>query len=52
MMPKQTNNQFQRNQHQLPIGKNEDVEFSRDLADADDLEALERSNEADARQES
>lgn len=34
-----------------PIGKNEDVEFSRELADEDDLEALERMEAADRRQE-
>jgi len=36
---------------QLPIGKNEDVEFSRELADEDDLEALERMEAADRRQQ-
>ena len=35
----------------LPIGKNEDVEFSEALADEDDLEAVERAEAADARQE-
>lgn len=35
----------------MPIGKNEDVEFSRELADQDDLEARERAAEADARQQ-
>ncbi|TLS53747.1 YfhD family protein [Paenibacillus antri] len=38
-------------ERQLPIGKNEDVEFSRELADEDDLEALERMHAADRRQE-
>jgi len=42
----------QYNPNQLPAAKNEDVEFSRELADEDDLEALERSKEADARQQS
>lgn len=35
----------------LPVAKSEDVEFSAELADADDLEALERADEADCRQE-
>ncbi|TBL70420.1 YfhD family protein [Paenibacillus thalictri] len=35
----------------LPIAKNEDVEFSADQADAADLKAAERADEADARQE-
>ncbi|MFC0212040.1 YfhD family protein [Paenibacillus chartarius] len=39
------------NNRELPIGKNEDVEFAKDMADEDDLEALERAHEADARQE-
>lgn len=36
----------------LPIGKNEDVEFSEDQMDADDKEALERAEQADQRQQS
>ncbi|SEF48644.1 YfhD family protein [Paenibacillus sp. UNC499MF] len=35
----------------IPIGKNEDVEFSSEAADAEDLEALQRANAADSRQE-
>ncbi|CDN42159.1 MULTISPECIES: YfhD family protein [Paenibacillus] len=35
----------------LPLGKSEDVEFSRDLADRDDLEAMQRAEEADRRAE-
>ncbi|MFF2155947.1 YfhD family protein [Paenibacillus chitinolyticus] len=35
----------------IPIGKNEDVEFSSEEADAEDLEALQRANAADRRQE-
>ncbi|MDF2725040.1 MAG: YfhD-like protein [Paenibacillus sp.] len=35
----------------MPTAKNEDVEFSESLADAEDLEALERAEAADARQE-
>lgn len=42
----------QENQKQLPINKVEDVEFSLDQADKEDLEALERSKQADKRQES
>lgn len=36
----------------LPIGKNEDVEFSEEQMDADDKEALERAEQADQRQQS
>ncbi|WP_159883798.1 YfhD family protein [Paenibacillus puerhi] len=36
---------------QLPQAKNEDVEFSEQLADSDDREAAKRAAEADARQE-
>lgn len=35
----------------MPVGKNEDVEFSLEEADQDDLEALRRAEEADRRQE-
>lgn len=35
----------------IPIGHNEDVEFSEDLADQEDWEALERSERADRRQQ-
>ena len=35
----------------LPVAKNEDVEFDGELADEDDLEALERAKAADRRQE-
>jgi hypothetical protein len=38
-------------QPNLSIGKNEDVEFSAELADKDDFEAAERAAEADNRQE-
>jgi|GEM_PF-1550992 hypothetical protein len=34
----------------LPVGRNEDVEYSAELADADDLEAQERAKAADRRQ--
>ncbi|MFC5651771.1 YfhD family protein [Paenibacillus solisilvae] len=33
----------------LPIGKNEDVEFSEELADEDDKQAQQRAAEADKR---
>ncbi|WP_112179529.1 MULTISPECIES: YfhD family protein [Paraliobacillus] len=33
------------------IAKNEDVEFSRELADKDDMEAMNRMQEADERAE-
>ena len=36
---------------QLPLNKVEDVEFSLELADTEDLEALKRSQQADKRQE-
>jgi len=35
---------------QLPVGRNEDVEYSAELTDADDLEAQERAEAADRRQ--
>jgi hypothetical protein len=34
----------------LPVAKNEDVEFSMEKADADDMAALERMEAADKRQ--
>lgn len=36
---------------ELPTSRVEDVEFSMDLADAEDMEALERAEQADRRQE-
>ncbi|GKU79734.1 YfhD family protein [Paenibacillus sp. L3-i20] len=36
---------------ELPIGKNEDVEFSEELADEADRKAHQRANEADQRAE-
>ncbi|PYI51841.1 YfhD family protein [Paenibacillus flagellatus] len=39
------------NEQQLPVGKNEDVEYSEMLADAADREAAERAEAADNRQE-
>lgn len=46
---KQKENQAKK---QLPINKVEDVEFSQELADQEDLEALKRAQEADRRQQS
>ncbi|TVY09117.1 YfhD family protein [Paenibacillus cremeus] len=37
--------------NQLPIGKNEDVEFSSDMADEADMKALQRAQKADQRQQ-
>ncbi|UJF35054.1 YfhD family protein [Paenibacillus hexagrammi] len=37
--------------NQLPVAKNEDVEFSSEIADRDDMEAVQRAHAADARQE-
>lgn len=34
----------------LPIAKNEDVDYSAEMADEEDLEAVDRANQADARQ--
>jgi hypothetical protein len=36
----------------LPIAKNEDVEFSMEAADEEDIEAVKRMEAADSRQES
>lgn len=36
---------------ELPVAKNEDVEFAAELADEDDLEAQQRAEAADDRQE-
>jgi len=45
------NNAGSRQQSHLPIAKNEDVEFSETIADADDKEAQQRAAEADSRAE-
>ncbi|GAB7053699.1 YfhD family protein [Paenibacillus sp. Pae15] len=37
--------------NELPTAKNEDVEFSGELADGDDRKAAQRAEAADARQE-
>lgn len=36
---------------QLPIAKNEHVEFSKEVADREDFQAVKRANKADRRQE-
>ncbi len=36
---------------QVPVEKNEDIEFSRELADQEDMEAVARAESADERQE-
>lgn len=47
------NSTRQSQSHQkLPIAKNEDVEFSLELADEDDLEAQGRAQQADQRAQS
>jgi hypothetical protein len=38
-------------QNQLPVAKSEDVEYSEELADAEDIEAGQRAEAADQRQE-
>ncbi|NOU95482.1 YfhD family protein [Paenibacillus sp. LMG 31456] len=43
--------QFQQQPQNVVDGKNEDVDFNAELADEDDLRAVERAKEADARQE-
>ncbi|MFD0682691.1 MULTISPECIES: YfhD family protein [unclassified Paenibacillus] len=43
--------QFQLKQQNVADGKNEDVDFNAEVADEDDLRAVERAKEADARQE-
>lgn len=42
---------YQHNQ-KLPVAKNEDVEYNAEFADEEDLEAVERAEQADARQQS
>jgi hypothetical protein len=48
-MDKQTS-EFKITKRQLPIAKNEDVEFSKEQADQKDMEAARRSDHADWRQ--
>jgi hypothetical protein len=48
-MPKETNDAARNGK--LPVGCNEDVEFSREMADEDDIEAQERAAAADRRAE-
>ena len=50
MTDQNRNNQRQQNE-QLPVTVNEDVEFAEALADEEDLEAVERAEAADCRQE-
>ncbi|WP_152392128.1 YfhD family protein [Paenibacillus guangzhouensis] len=45
------NRDNQKKANNLPIAKNEDVEFAMDEADQADLDALARAEAADARQE-
>ncbi|WP_090786849.1 YfhD family protein [Paenibacillus sp. GP183] len=45
-----TSNQ-KKEERKLPIAKNEQVEFSSEAADVDDIEAVIRADEADNRQE-
>ncbi|GAA0377780.1 YfhD family protein [Bacillus horti] len=40
-----------KSRQQLPIAKNESVEFSMEYADREDLKALQRAKKADKRQE-
>lgn len=47
-MNQKNNSQGQSN---LPVAKQEDVEFSAEIADRDDFEAAERAQAADERQE-
>ncbi|MBP1961486.1 YfhD family protein [Paenibacillus aceris] len=47
MSPKQSQDKA----NQLPVSKNEDVEFAAEVADRDDFEAAERAEAADHRQE-
>ncbi|NOU85236.1 YfhD family protein [Paenibacillus sp. LMG 31460] len=45
------NNKQQVKNGELPVVKNEDVEFAAEVADEDDFEAAERAQAADYRQE-
>lgn len=47
----QTNNNEKQTKKRLQVVKSQDVEFSMDLADEDDLEAIERAEAADKRQD-
>lgn len=44
-------NETNNSKKQLPIAKNEDVEFTAELADEDDMEAQLRAKAADYRQD-
>ncbi|MBH5318150.1 YfhD family protein [Paenibacillus sp. GSMTC-2017] len=50
-MSTENNDLEKQNFAELPIGKNEDVEFSEELADEADRKAQQRANEADQRNE-
>jgi hypothetical protein len=41
----------EKEERKLPIAKNELVEYSSEMADEDDIEAVERAEEADNRQQ-
>ncbi|WP_082053704.1 YfhD family protein [Gordoniibacillus kamchatkensis] len=47
----ETNRRHQKTARQLPVAKNEDVQYDAEFADEDDKEAAERAHEADARQQ-
>ncbi|MCS7458506.1 YfhD family protein [Paenibacillus doosanensis] len=47
----QSNEDYKQNQ-KLPIAKNEDVEYDAEFADEEDMEAGQRAEQADARQQS
>jgi hypothetical protein len=42
---------MEKKKQSMPTGKNEDVKFSMELADPEDLEAVKRAQKADQRQE-
>jgi hypothetical protein len=46
----ETSNQDTEKRKNLPIVRSDDVEFSKEAADTDDLEALERAEAAENRQ--
>lgn len=48
---KETNRLHDKTARKLPVAKNEDVEFEVEFADEEDMEAVERANDADARQQ-
>jgi hypothetical protein len=42
---------YKKSKDKLPVEKNEDVEFSKEVADREDYQALRRAHRADRRQE-